>query len=213
MSARDRAPRRPPTRRSSPRARRHRRAAAGAPGRSARAGSCRTGRPDQQQAVPAREGDLEPATRLGLAADVGEVRERGIAASRGHRPCRPSPRPSPRNAPCGARVASRRDRGDRTASTASASVLDARRPRRRDQPRLLDGGRGHDDATDPASLEGGDHRQDAGHRPHLAAERQLPDQRRSRRGPAGPAPSRAGSPSPSPGRATRPPCGGRRARG
>ena len=177
-------------------------------------GLARARRTDQEQPVTAREGDLEgrrasgwPRTsaRSGIAeaarrrCDVGGVGDgravTGPSSTRGALSRSPG-------------------RGDRIdldgiRERVDAEHLDRHRrvwphPRRPGRPRH---------APDAATGERSDHREDPGHRAHLAAQRQLAHERRRDRARHGPAPSRAGSRSRSRGRATRRPCAGPPARG
>jgi hypothetical protein len=61
----------------------------------------------------------------------------------------------------------------RVAERGTADGLDARQ-----EGRLLEARRGHEGAPDPVRGERPEHRQEPRHRPDLAAERQLPDERR-----------------------------------
>ena len=177
--ARRSVPRRRPTRRRSPPALRHHRAAAAARGWSERAASCRI-----------------RAARSAAVHDRPRARSRARAAPRPGREPRPGPGP---RVPDGATVrpargssppadptsSTRRRRGHGSPGRPGA---DERRPHRGasstpstsipSTSRASSTASGGDDhAADPATRQGGDHRQDARDRPHLAAERQLADQR------------------------------------
>ena len=109
-------------------------------------------------------------------------------------PREPDARPSPTRATRAAATTRRRDRGARTAATASAQGLDRQDLDAPDQTGLVGGRAGHDDRPDASTGQDRDHRQHAGHGADLAAERQLTDHRDPARARPGPAPSRAGSP-------------------
>ena len=142
----------------------------------------RSRRPDEQQAVAAGQRDLEPAPRLDLAANLAQVR---TGDRRG--PATPAAAPSP--PALAGRLdqldPSRRRRATRRRSSRPDDLhrieqrLDADHLDPVDEPRLVDrGGRDHD-PSQAAPRQDGDHRQDARHGPHLAAERQLADQRQA----------------------------------
>ena len=138
-------------------------------------------RPDQQQAVAAGQGDLERPARLRLAADLGQVRDAGRDVERaGAR--RPPADGSSVGRP-GRPAAARRRAVGAAAARGRPRPPRARRRRRR-RPRCRSTSRASsaaasadDDPPDAATGERGDHRQEPGHRPDLAAERQLAEQR------------------------------------
>jgi hypothetical protein len=133
-------------------------------------------RPTQHQAVSAGDRDLQRATRLGLAAYLGEIRDhvqcrdrRSIGFLAGG-PDRSGDRDS-------------RHGDDGPLATAAADHLrclgQARDPDHLDpihETRLVHGAGGHHDPLDPASRDGRDHRQDAWHGPDVAVEAQLADE-------------------------------------
>ena len=177
-AARGSDPRPRPKRRPSPPAPRDRRAAAAARDRPRQQRLARPGRPDEQEAVAAGQGDLQSAPRLGLAADLAQVRHRPTGR------CDRSDGPLLHHAAGPVDELDPARRGDDPASTARPDHLDRVRERLDpadldplDETRLVDRGRGDHDPPQAAPGQRGDHRQDAGHRPHLAAERQLADQR------------------------------------
>jgi hypothetical protein len=187
-----------------------RRAAAGGRDGAGQQGLARAGWADQQQAVATGERDLERPSRLGwprTSPRSGVVRPSRISGTAaGASGDRRRPRRARREAAHDRPPAPPADVSTASASVSTPMTSTRRRaaPRR---PRTATTTR-----RDPAPTSAGDHRQDPGHRPHLATERQLADQREPAR-PGAPAPSRAGSRSPSPGRATRRPCAGPPGRG
>ena len=135
------------------------------------------GGPIEQQAVAARERDLERPPRLGLAAHLGEVGRRQRRRER-----RPGPRRRhghggrrelhPRRRASGA--ARRRERSASTASTSRAAGTTSRPSTRRASSAPS---AGTITRRTPAPGERRDHRQQPGHGPDLAAERDLADER------------------------------------
>jgi hypothetical protein len=131
--------------------------------------------------VTAGQGDLEPAARLQLAANLGEVRD-PLAGRRDRLDRRSAAIAAGRARYLGTKVDSRRD-ASRAPRRATADELDRVAERghadRLDpvgKARLRKRGRRHANPPDAAPDEGRDHRQEARHGPDLAAERQLADQ-------------------------------------
>jgi len=130
--------------------------------------------------VPTGERDLEAATGLQLSTNLGEIRHRrSVARVRiAHaaiRRIRPRRRRRGRELDPGWRrkrpaAGSGANRIGRLAQRRDAHHIDAAR-----QARLLDGVNRDDDPFHPAPAERRGQRQDPGHRPDLAAQRQLPD--------------------------------------
>ena len=183
-SATARRPR--PRRRSSPPAPPRRRAAAAGPGSSGRAASCpipaarraaARGRRRARSRAPRRASSW-PRTSARSATSSGIAHRRiGAGDGRRRRAARRRPRPRPRSTRGGSAPVRRPD--------AAPDRLDGL-AQRRDADRLDPGGEprlvahassGDDDPPEPPPRERGGHRQDPGHRAHLAAERQLADQR------------------------------------
>ena len=143
----------------------------------------RSRRTDQQQAMAAGQGDLEGATRIGLAADLRQVRdgrpdEAGLAARDrarivvvGHGPVARhelDPRRRNHDLPTSRRTwtssTASRSRPTPATSIPSTSLASST------------ASDGDEDPPDPAPRQCRDHRQDTRHGPDLATERQLTDQ-------------------------------------
>ena len=131
--------------------------------------------------MAAGQGDLEgaPGLRLARARRPGRGRPPGRSARGSARPVgtRTAGTGQDELDPGRSLAGRRRDDAERIAASAAAEVGRRRHLDPVDEPGLDDPVGRHDDPAHAAPGEGGDHRQDAGHRPELAAERQLADQR------------------------------------
>ena len=143
-------------------------------------------RSHEQEGVATGEGDLERPPRLVLAANLGEIRDRieaidleriegGVRGSDASGPL-PSPGFGRELDPGGhgrARAASQAEDRHGVAEGGAAERLDAG-----DERRLLEARRRDEGPRDALRGKGSQHRQEARDRPDLAAQRELPDERR-----------------------------------
>ena len=132
------------------------------------------GGPMRTQPVAARRG----RSRAPVAPRTGRGRRPGPGRS----PARSAARPRRRHLRgnelgAAARAGGPPTRRPRSASAASASVAAPTTSMPGDEPRLGERAGGHDHAARPAAGERRDHRQDARHRPDLAAEAELAEER------------------------------------
>ena len=154
-----------------------RRAPAGAQGRSRQERLAGAGRPDEQQTMAAGKCDLQAAARFRLASYLNQVREAESIARHG----RWAQGSLDRSPGCLHELDSRRGCGEMV-SPARSHQFDRVAQRQKCTPsarRLVDRRGRDDDPPDTPPDQRGHHRQDARHRPNLAAERQLADPKRA----------------------------------